>query len=793
MRLRGEKEMLHSKKRWRVQETDTAKAEELASQLSVSPLVASLLINRDITTADEARNFLYLTDDNMHDPYLLKDMDIVVERIQRAIRDEEKIMIYGDYDADGVSSTSVMLTTLRTLGAHVDFYIPNRFTEGYGPNEGAFRHIGEQGYTLVITVDTGISGVNEADVAEECGFDLIITDHHEPGPELPKAFAIIHPKLSERYPFKELAGVGVALKIGQALLGEISPALVELAAIGTVADLVPLQDENRYIVQKGLHYLRHTNRPGMKALLNVCGVNQKEITEETIGFAIGPRINAIGRLDQADPAVHLLMTADQEEAESLAEEIDQCNQERRTIVKEITDQAIEMVKTQFPPEENAVLVLAKEGWNPGVIGIVASRLVNEFYRPTIVLGIDEEGKIAKGSARSIEGFDLFANLSKCRDILPHFGGHPMAAGMTLELENVPLLREKMNKFGHELLSEEDFIPAVNIDVNASLDEITTESIEELNKLAPFGISNPKPKVLIKDVPISSMRKIGADKTHLKVVVGDSDCSLDGVGFGLGYLHDRISPLAHVSLVGELTINEWNNRRKPQIMLEDASVEEWQLFDVRGVRKVSTFLADYITRDMLLVAFNEKTVQKEEFASYIDQVRLINSAETIKELQGYEGDIVLLDVPPSLATLKTLMSGCKPARVYMLFLTEEDHFLNTVPTRDHFKWYYGFLFKKGPFDLKRYKQDLALHKGWTKETIDFMSQVFFELEFATIENGVISLVQHTPKRDLIESVTYKTKQEQLKVEKELIYRSYGELKELFEHFRKSSVINEEEIS
>lgn len=322
--------MLASKMRWEIQRPDQDKVKSLTEQLHITPLVASLLVKRGFDTAESARLFLHTKDADFYDPFEMKGMKEAADRIKQAISQQEKIMIYGDYDADGVTSTSVMLHTLQKLSAQVDFYIPDRFKEGYGPNEQAFRSIKERGFSLIITVDTGIAAVHEAKVAKELGLDVIITDHHEPGPELPDVRAIVHPKQPGcTYPFKELAGVGVAFKLAHALLGELPDELLDLAAIGTIADLVPLHDENRLIATLGLERLRRTNRLGLKELIKLSGGDIGEANEETVGFQLAPRLNAVGRIEQADPAVHLLMSEDSFEAEELAAEIDQLNKERQ--------------------------------------------------------------------------------------------------------------------------------------------------------------------------------------------------------------------------------------------------------------------------------------------------------------------------------------------------------------------------------------------------------------------------------------------------------------------------------
>ena len=370
-RLRGDF-VLQPKTRWKEKDNNEELVEQLANKLQLSSLVTSLLLNRGLDTEEKIVDFLNTEQQEFHDPFLLEGMDRTVERVREAIQNGEQILIFGDYDADGVSSTTVLFLALQEIGADVEFYIPNRFTEGYGPNEEAFRWAHRAGFSLIITVDTGIAAVHEAQVAKELGIDLIITDHHEPPPELPEALAIIHPKLDGGiYPFHYLAGVGVAFKVAHALLGSVPEHLLEIAVIGTVADLVSLNGENRLLVQRGLKKMRTTQRIGLQALFKVANISQGEITEESVGFAIGPRINAVGRLEDAAPAVHLLLSEDVEEAKELAQEIDELNKLRKDIVKRITEEAIAEVEAHYPPKENTVLVLAKEGWNAGVIVIVA--------------------------------------------------------------------------------------------------------------------------------------------------------------------------------------------------------------------------------------------------------------------------------------------------------------------------------------------------------------------------------------------------------------------------------------
>ena len=525
---------------------------------------------------------------------------------------------------------------------------------------------------------------------------------------------------------------------------------------------------------------------GLKALFKLAGAEQSGINEETVGFSIAPRINAAGRLDSADPAVHLLLAEDAYEAEALADEIEQLNKDRKELVNSITEEAIQLVEQEFPIAENSCLVIGKEGWNPGVIGIVASRLVEKYYRPTIVLSYDQEKGTAKGSARSIQGFDLFKNLSSCRELLPHFGGHTMAAGMTLNLTDVEELRSRLNQLAIEQLKSEDLIPITHIDTEISVSDIDLASIEEMNRLAPYGMDNPKPKVLIKDTNIASIRQIGTEQNHLKLTLEQNETSLDGVGFGLGWVCDHISPISKLSVIGELSINEWNNRKKPQIFLQDLSVASWQLFDYRGAKKMIRIANELPVEKTKWIVFHEEFMAKlQETLGDDSEVLFISSPDEAEKLQLDDCHVVLVDLPSSKNLLIRLLSGKKVSRIYAHFYKAGSDLFSTIPKREHFTWYYALLAKKGPFDLKKHGDALAKHRGWTRETVDFMSQVFFDLNFVTMDDGLIILNKNAEKHDLADSITYQQKQAQLELEKDLLYSSFQELKDWFDKMLQGS--------
>lgn len=668
-----------------------------------------------------------------------------------------------------------MLNVLLDLGADVSFKIPNRFIHGYGPHEALFREAHEEGVQLIITVDNGISGIEPIRVAKELGMDVIVTDHHEPGDELPSADIILHPRIPEgHYPFGELAGVGVAFKLAHALYGELPTHLIEFVAVGTVADLVPLVDENRYLVKRGIEEMRRSLSPWIQAMCEVASAEQTKINEETIGFYFGPRLNAVGRLGEAAPGVELLMAEDNAKAIALAKQLNACNSERKDIVKSITDEAIALIESDKKIGESLVLVVAGEGWNAGVVGIVASRLVELYYRPTIVLALDYEKGTAKGSARSIEGFHLYNELAKNRDILPHFGGHPMAAGMTLSLDHVDELRSRLDTQARACLSEEHLTPVLNIDIPLKMDEISADAIEEISTLGPFGTDFPKPVYVLEDVEIASMRKIGAAENHIKMELTDGYEKLDSVGFNKGHLHDELTFGIKVSFTGDLQINEWQGRKKAQFMIEDVQTTEWQLFDIRGIRQTSRWLNTVPKEEATFIAFRPETITYYQSLIGVPILAVDSMLSNVNQSQY----IVLLDLPQNVQMLESVLRKTTPSRIYAHFYMPDSQYFNGLPTREQFSWYYKFLKNRPAFPLNMHLDDLAKHTGWPLDALKFMTQVFFELDFVKMESGLTTVNVNAPKQALTEAPSYKQRSEQIEMEQKLVYAPYIELKQWF---------------
>ncbi len=795
--------MLKPKTKWELAAVEEAAAEKLQRTLHISPLLARLLNTRGINEPDQARKFLQSDLAHCHDPFLMDGMEESVKRIREAVEKGEPILIYGDYDADGVSSTSLLIHTLKRLGATFDYYIPNRFTEGYGLNKPALLEAKERGFSLVITVDTGISAVEEAAFARQLNLDLIITDHHEPPDQLPEAFAVINPKKPGcSYPFKYLAGVGVTFKLAHALLGNMPVDLLELVAVGTIADLVPLIDENRVLARFGLEALSRTDFPGLRALIDGCGLQGKELTADHVGFVMGPRINASGRLYTADEAVQLLTCEDREEAAALAQQLDQYNRERQTLVQKIAGQAIAQVEQQLDPQtERSVLVVADEEWHEGVIGIVASRLVETYRAPAIVFHIDRESGMAKGSARSIEGFDIYRALSGMKELLPHFGGHPMAAGMSIKAEDIVILRERLNQWAREHVRKEDMIPTRHVDVTCRLEELTVETIAEMQLLAPFGEGNPSPVVLVDGVRMTGLRKIGKDENHIKCTLTRHHQKLDAVGFDMADIADHISPHALVELVGEPAINEWNGFRKPQLIIRDVGVSHIQVFDWRGSKEKQKKL-EQIAREMMgacaVVCFDERSRRRlepsifkgrEHFSfCYVDRTGILHSLSHTKEKPAAKEQnslnwhtLILYDLPEHPSTLERLLRAVSGQieRIYCLFGEEDadNDMPHGLPRREHFKKVYSFLHQRKTVYLPQILSELkgkSNTKGYTPGAIRFILDVFEELGFVHRKEESYHLADNPQKRDLTQSRLYREKEVQIRFQTECLYSSHTSL-------------------
>lgn len=555
-------------KKWSLLPDVSARAVELSQRIGTTPFTAALLLHRGIESDEAARDFLHPEKQPFHDPFRMQDMEKAVERIERAIAEKERIVVYGDYDVDGITATSLLCRSLHQLGADVRYFIPHRQKDGYGLHKETLDEIIASGAALIVTVDCGISAVEEAAGAAG-SVDLIITDHHLPGEELPAALAVIDPHREDcAYPDKNIAGVGVAFKLCQALWrklrGKDFTGDLDIAALGTVADVVPLVGENRKIVQQGLRVMKKSKRPGIQALLAVTELKDKEITAGHIGFVLAPRLNAAGRLASALRGVELLLTEEAAEAQAIAEELDAANRERQAVEQEIL-QAAERQIEEIDVKKAAVLVLHGEGWHPGVIGIVASRIVERYYRPTVIIA--EENGIGKGSCRSIRGFHMFEALSACQEHLLGFGGHAQAAGLSLRSEGIAAFRASLEAYAKRVLTEKDFIPILDIELELAPDKISERLMTEIKLLEPYGMGNPKPLFSCSSVRGSYARQIGKEGQHLKFELDGVDASIDVLAWGRGEAAALINR-ERVDIAYFPEYHVWREKRSLQLMLED---------------------------------------------------------------------------------------------------------------------------------------------------------------------------------------------------------------------------------
>ena len=546
-------------------------ADLLVEELKISQLQALLLINRGIQDPESAHRFLYSTLRDLYDPFLMKDMRKSVDRILRAIAQGEKILIYGDFDVDGITSIVVLKKTIRLLGGECEFYIPQRLTDGYGLKEDTIGAFKNHGYSLVISVDCGIRAIEVAQFTREIGLDLIITDHHLPGDVLPPAYSILNPHRGDcDYPEKNLAGVGVVFKLSQALLKErfsekVPEHFLGLVTIGTVADLVSLTDENRIIVKHGLEALKNPNNIGLRTLMDTAGVTGKDISCIDLAFKIAPRINAVGRMGGSNAAVDLFDSNDPEFVRGIVTDMNRKNILRQQEEKSILDEIEQMSAAQPELFTDPVLVLDGDNWHRGVIGIVASRIMERYYRPTIILSV-ENGE-AHGSGRSTFKFNLLQALQHCDDLLVKYGGHALAAGLTLLEENVDVFRTKINTYALDWIQMGEVIPELTIDAYLELNQINFKLLDEINELAPFGEGNPIPVFASPNVKVYSGPWLMKDK-HLKIKVGNVLQNFDAVWWKKGDLFDQLIYQKQISVAYNIVLNEFNGVSNLQLNLRD---------------------------------------------------------------------------------------------------------------------------------------------------------------------------------------------------------------------------------
>ncbi|TVV27292.1 single-stranded-DNA-specific exonuclease RecJ [Weissella cibaria] len=749
-----------------------AAAKEIAETFGVSELVAKILVNRGYDTIETANAFLRPGIEGLYDPFLLPDMDVAITRIMTAIDNGEKIVVYGDYDVDGITSTAIMTWALELMGADVSYYVPNRFKDGYGPNLAQYQRLAGEGMQLLITVDNGVSGRDEVAWLMNNGVDVIVTDHHEMPAELPEAVAVVHPRHPEgAYPFGGLSGAGVAFKVASALLEEPADEVMDLAALGAVADVMELVDENRAIVAMGLANLKEDPRPGLAALLQTAGTNQADIDSMTIGFTIGPRLNALGRLADATDGVRLLLADDPEEASALAGQIETLNRERQELVATISDEALAQAQTLTA---DPVLVIAGQGWHEGVLGIVASKVVEATGKPAIVLN-DEDGQM-KGSGRSVPAFDLFAGLDGHRDLLTAFGGHASAAGMTIPTANLQAVRDVLRTEADAQGLAEAGLPEIRIAAEVTAKEFNAQNYEQLQVLAPFGEGNPEPLFAVALNGVQNVKTMSEGK-HLRFTASTQVGSLPVIAFGRGSLaEDLAGRFESIKIVGTMSENRFRGDVTYQMMLTDIEAAGSSLLDWRTTRLTRQTLAEPAS----YIFFNKKhyeqlgpTIQAPGEAIYWEDAFNRTSV----------GTMAFVDMPEELSQLADLLKFVPAGRLAPIFYTKSPKYLQKMPSKADFAKVYKFARSFSDVSLRTQYDAIVSHLQIDRNMLTLILQVFSDAKFVTIIDGVLNAVPAPQQVVLEEMPSYQRFVAQRELEQQLIYSSTSELEILLTNLSK----------
>ncbi len=733
--------MLNSKFKWEIIEQS---ADDQLEESDLLKPVQSLLEKRKIEKCLLTEELPY------HDPFLFKDMQKAVERIQVAIDEQQPILIYGDYDIDGVSATAILVHVIRSLNGLVNYYIPNRFYEGYGPNEEAYLQAIGEGYELIITVDNGVSGIEEAKVLAEHQVDYIITDHHQLKEEVPVAYGLLHPEYDETYPFAHLCGAGVAFKLACALLPDGDVTTYELfAMLGTIGDVVSLTDENRTIVKRGLAALRQANHVGLNALASELDIVLSEATETTIGFNIGPVLNAAGRMDEAGLAVDLLLCETTEEAKEVAAQLVYLNTLRQKETQSVLEQAKKQIEASSKKDQKIIVVFNKE-WHEGVLGIVAGRLARDLQKAVFVLSEDESGQ-AKGSARAVEGIHLFELMTNCSSLIDKFGGHALAAGITLPIENLTTFEEALNEQVADIALKGQLV----IDETLSLEEVTLPLYEQLQLLAPFGEGNRPPIFRFCDVLITNVACIGNQKQHLKFTLKQGKHKLNVIGFNLAHLAVYLMSDDVFEVVGELKLNEWNGQQSMQLQLLDIRCHEFQLLDLRNVK------------------------QYQEFSTVLPHGIKLSECKPNSSVCEH---LIVDQLPISREQLLTAIKLIKPLTVTLYPL--ETNVL--LPARERFIFVYQIVKKHQSLLLNDQTFKAFQARGLSKDEVMFSLEVFFEIELVIIRNGSVFYVESAPKRDLETAPKYKRQKQKYKMLEFFELSTRQDLKTLFNKTREEVI-------
>ena len=758
--------MIDAKFKWELADNaSSATVDNLEKELGISRILATLLAQQGIDSTEQAKKFFEPSMEEIHDPTLLHDMDKAVERIEQAVEKQEQITIYGDYDADGITSTSLMYETLLSIGANVNYYVPNRFTDGYGPNMDAYQRLIDNGTQLFITVDNGVSGKNVIDKVMEAGVDVVITDHHELPADLPNAVAIVHPRYpGSNYPFPDLSGVGVAFKVAWALTGEFPVEELDLVAIGEIADVVNVTDENHALISYGIQQLRQGMRPGLAALMKLADIKANNLTDQDIGFGIAPRLNALGRIADANDGVKLLTSLDENESQKLAKEVDQANKERQNLVADIMKEAEKQANSSANQQKKTLLIVGK-GWHQGVLGIVASRIMNETGKPTIVASTDQNNPtLIKGSGRSVDSFNLFNALEAHRELFTTFGGHPAACGLSFDQKNIVPLQIALE----EEAVKQKFDPTVKQPLPIAMKlvpaDVTQQLYNDIQRVAPFGPGNMEPVFELNNVKVVDVKTMGQEHQHLKFSIVSDKKNLTVVAFGQGNLATLLSaPTGQINLAVKVSLNEWRGKKSVQLMLEDLQINGTVIIDERTNKLTPQLFSSsdyYIVREPRL---------RENITPHVAPGYTLSIEEAIKtDFSGQQ--VTLVDCPSSEEMLKRIFAEDEeePATIRLLLYQRKSAYLAGLPTRNDFAQLYRFIYKQKELKWPMQAKAVSNHLKINMDRLNLMIQVFSEAGFVTIKDDVLKFNESTNKTDLTQTKRYQKQLAQYKVEQQLLF-------------------------
>ena len=729
---------------------------------SISKNIAKILNARNITDMTSVKKYFSDEYEEGYDPFLMHDMQKAVDRINEAIENEEKILVYGDYDADGITSTVLLVETLISMGANVSSYIPNRFEEGYGPNKEAFTKIIDSGITLIITVDNGIAGVEEVDLANELGCDVIVTDHHKIQDTIPNAYAIIHPEHPEgNYPFKKLAGVGVAFKLAHALLEIFPDFLLDLVAIGTIADMVSITDENRVFVKQGLELINDDPRIGLKMLLELSGIDTK-IDEQTVGFYIAPKLNSIGRMDSAKLGLTFLMAEEPVTARALAEQIEQYNIQRKQITEDIVKDVISKIENSEKKQKNVIMVSGE--YHEGVLGIVASNIVEKYQKPVFIMN-EKEG-VLKGSARSIFDFNIYVAMNKISDLFLAFGGHTLAAGFSFEKSNFEKIQEFLDNEFEEFKQNNDLKANKNIDIVTSLEDISYQFLNSLDALKPYGMDFEKPTILIENAMVLNKAYFGSEKQYLRLTIADEVGNLDCITFKDSVTFDKVEKNDIIDLLCNIDKNNLNGRTKLQAHIIDIHIKEFLFEDLRFINY------DISNIDINCLKLSKHRDDKDNnFYQYKDLDSLID-----KEFEY----IYLLDIPTSKEYLYKIIN-LKPKKVFLI--CEEKQVLSDVYFIDKNRLIKLFNLilstNNKQINVAQQLDKLLVVLKTNVDSLKIMIQIFKELELINFVNNTIILNPDYKTVDLKKSSSFIRMENIFEVENLLLKESITNINKILE--------------